>query len=530
MKQHFILLTALLFACAGSKAQNLYSFGGTTTDAITSIAIDKQENVLCALSATSDTTHIGDTIYHKRGAYLVKIRPDSTIAWHVYLGNGLYNTSFSIPVVHVNAANEYFVTGLYTDTFSIGNITLTDTGDNAFIARLDTNGAPVYLKRLGNRVIMRDFCFDAQGNIIIAGLARGNAATLLGDSIHTYGNTMDILLAKLTPQADVLWHTTAGGGGTYSEYLTSVCVDAADNIYVGGSIRSNAAFDNLTIQVHTTATYTGIVAKYNSSGAAQWVNRSGQFVETVACTPGGEVLAGGDGRGIFGTDTLWDVDGFLSGFNTTGGLTFVHGILESDSLTPNGSVASIKRLSNGNFLVAGFAADTFYFGNMLYTEGVLSQTGFTGTFDITGQATQKSQIVLSNALLLHSIDISECTFAAGGMVGYQQPNPQQDTVVTWGSGDGFMLVNKISNDCETITGIPSPVQSGFLLYPNPADNAVNMHVSEIVNTVSCHDMAGRTCDVSYSLSNSLLSINTQQLSPGMYILKINGLTAKFVKQ
>lgn len=531
MKKHYFLLSFILFISPVSQAQNIFTCGGKSSESVTDIEIDKQENVLCAVRNLSDTLYSGGSVFYGSGAHLVKIRPDNTIAWQMNIGNGSYSSDLKEPVIGIDQANGYYITGYYSDTFTIGNLTLTDTGDNAFIAKLDTNGAPIYLKRLGNRILVRDLCFDSQGNILIAGMARGNAATLRGDSIHTYGNTSDLLLARLTPQADVIWQTHAGGVDSYSEYLTSVCVDAADNIYVGGSIRSNSTFNSISLPVVGTAGYSGVVAKYNSSGVAQWAKLSGDFVNSVACSAGGEVIAAGEGSNRFDTIMVPAIHGYIAGFNGNGGLKFVHAVMRADStVAPTGNLESVIRLSNGNFMAAGVAPDSFYFANMLYTGGAISPNAFTITIDVDGNALQKYQVVLSNSTHFLAIDKSECTLAMGGLYGYQDPNPVYDTLERYGSLSAWVMVNKVSSDCESITGITATSGTKLILYPNPTNGVMHTLVDGPVTSLNCYDIAGRVCNVPYTYSGNLLTLNVWGLQAGMYVLHVNNTVTRFVKQ
>ncbi len=72
-------------------------------------------------------------------------------------------------------------------------------------------------------------------------------------------------------------------------------------------------------------------------------------------------------------------------------------------------------------------------------------------------------------------------------------------------------------------------QTSFTLYPNPAKNYVNIDIAENVNDneVIVYDLTGRQV-LSQKLSSN--TINVSALPAGIYILKIDNITGKFVKE
>lgn len=72
-------------------------------------------------------------------------------------------------------------------------------------------------------------------------------------------------------------------------------------------------------------------------------------------------------------------------------------------------------------------------------------------------------------------------------------------------------------------------QTSFTLYPNPAKDYVNIDIAENVNNneVIVYDLTGRQV-LSQKLSSN--TINVSALPAGIYILKIDNITGKFVKE
>ncbi|MDP1728271.1 MAG: LamG-like jellyroll fold domain-containing protein [Bacteroidota bacterium] len=109
---------------------------------------------------------------------------------------------------------------------------------------------------------------DGSGNVYVAGTFKGNSNWGLTE-ITGAGN--DIFLSKYNSTGDLLWVVSAGS--TDDEAASSVAVDASGNPYITGSFRSTATFGSSS--VISAGSDDIFIAKYNSSGNLQWVNRIG---------------------------------------------------------------------------------------------------------------------------------------------------------------------------------------------------------------------------------------------------------------
>ena len=120
--------------------------------------------------------------------------------------------------------------------------------------------------------------------------AAGNiylVGTFLGEA--SFGSTTltskglnDIYVVKLSPTGDVIWARSAGGTG--SDAALAVAVDATGNVYVTGYFKTQATFDTTTVTGSATLG-NFFLAKYSSSGQLVWI-----VDEDASKWSGGKVL------------------------------------------------------------------------------------------------------------------------------------------------------------------------------------------------------------------------------------------------
>jgi uncharacterized repeat protein (TIGR02543 family) len=81
---------------------------------------------------------------------------------------------------------------------------------------------------------------------------------------------------------------------------------------------------------------------------------------------------------------------------------------------------------------------------------------------------------------------------------------------------------------EQITGISEIESVSIEIYPNPVKDELQIESGELrINRVEIVDVAGK---IIYQFSNLRNPINVSALSQGIYFLRINGKTVKFVKE
>lgn len=95
--------------------------------------------------------------------------------------------------------------------------------------------------------------------------------------------TLFISIANLAVSQTTAWQWAKSGGGPIDDYVSRTIVDASGNVYVAGSFESvSITIGTITVNNGGTSGRDIFIAKYNSSGVVQWVQRiTGSMSEYV---------------------------------------------------------------------------------------------------------------------------------------------------------------------------------------------------------------------------------------------------------
>ncbi len=207
---------------------------------------------------------------------------------------------------------------------------------------------------------------DTSGNYYITGHFAGTAT--FGDQSRTSAGGRDIFVTKYNSSGVVQWVRAAGGTGEDNGY--GIATDASGNVYVTGSFSGTAAFGN---QSRTAVGGSDIfLAKYNSSGALQWVRAEGGTGEdigvNVVADASGVLYTTGVffGTATFGTESrtsAGDLDIFVAKYNDSGTLQWVRA--EGGATIDYGIGIAID--ASGNVYTTGHFSGTATFGTTTKT-------------------------------------------------------------------------------------------------------------------------------------------------------------------
>lgn len=298
----------------------------------------------------------------------------------------------------VNAAGEIYVTGFFKNTATFEGTTGTTTMsanttqgqyDDAFLARYDTDGNLIWVRKAGG-----DYDDDAwsvsannSGKIFITGEFNGYA-TFDSKALTVTGIPADIFIACYNSAGDIQWVERAGS--TLLDRGRGICSDNA-NIYLTGQFGGAATFGTTTL---TAADSLDIfIASYEANGAFRWAMAVGGEADrdslgpeagnAVAVDKAGNVYATGGylKASTFGTITLAPytrTDMFLTKISQSG----YSGINEDMT---NNSFNVYPNPNNGQFTFSFNVSERDDYamelrnvmGQIIYTEKL---TGFSGEY------------------------------------------------------------------------------------------------------------------------------------------------------
>lgn len=213
----------------------------------------------------------------------------------------------------------------------------------------------------------RGVCVDSIGNVYVTGefefTAYFNSTPIVSAGLH------DIFLAKYDPSGNLLWVNRAGGRG--GDVGHGISIDAAGNVYITGEFEDTATFNNVTLIAHSVVNEI-FIAKYNSSGALQWVKNAGgtntdKGFAISADAAGNSYLTGWfNSWAYFGNTTLVSFgakDIFVAKYNTNGDFEWAQ--QAGDTLEDEGKGISVDNF--GNVYVTGLFTDKASFGSTTLT-------------------------------------------------------------------------------------------------------------------------------------------------------------------
>ncbi len=315
------------------------------------IKCDKNGNIY--LAATSNGTSVLTTIgAHQPSlaggldAILLKFSPSGSRIWGTYYGSSTSDYGIS---VEVDTNNFIYLIGQAGSSSNIGTPGThmpTSLANQPFVAKFDSSGVRQWGTYFGGSTGTSD-CegsgIDKNNDIYIC----GSTATTTGTGIGTsgayqtaYSGAIDGFVAKFNKTTGtILWSTYFGGNG--GETVTSISIDTGTSLYLCGTttstdtISSPSAFNtSCDINAPSSGSYSAFLAKLNSNtGSKIWGTYYGgdtseDKANAVMTDSFGNVYMAGYTNSRSGIATPnamrptpyvpWQIDGFLTKFNTNG--------------------------------------------------------------------------------------------------------------------------------------------------------------------------------------------------------------------
>jgi hypothetical protein len=242
-------------------------------------------------------------------AFVAKFNTNGVFQWAKALGGTGIDRGQSVAV---NANGDVFVCGEVASAGGnfnpggTGGSVTSAGGSDAFLAKYSSNGTFQWVKTIAGTA--SDLAFDVTVDINQDVYVTGNTASATtnfnvgGTGGLADGNGADdVYVAKYTTAGTFLWVKRVGGNLT--DQGRSVRTDANGNLYISGNFQSTANFNSGgTGGIVTSAGNIDIyLAKYNSTGAFQWVRSMGGTAPDYGLSIGidttGDVYLAGEFQG-----------------------------------------------------------------------------------------------------------------------------------------------------------------------------------------------------------------------------------------
>jgi len=550
----------------GTQNGNIYptSLATDTSGDLYVICNNYYSNVLSIDTFTlSDSTGIG--------VFMIKLSPEGVVLW---VKNIVMSGFYPDGCIGIDGAGYVYVTGDFiSPTLTIGAITLynADTSMSsldAFIAKFDATGSPIWVKGFGN--VGNDepltLSVTKSGNIYITGSFDEDTLDIGGMTI--YGDTALSLdsfaegnnfFTRYDSSGNVIWAQYL----SYHENIFGSATDANNNVYLAGGVDTGFTFGTTVF----TGSFEAFLAKYDISGTLEWDRAAGGAnggnTYGIAVDNCGKIwVSGGAGGSLpvgyqmyFGADTLSFNYGpsaadpmYIVAYDTGG--NYVWGIT-----LPSGGddYSGLAVDNNGNFYVGGD-----------YEGGVLAMALGPDTLPAYGTEIlfiAKYKYDTVGCRICTTSPVPDFSYTGDAVVHFTYTGATSYDSLVWNFGDGILsnvvdpvhtyTTGGVYDACVSIysscisdggvatycseinvpLGIANIVKPGEInIYPDPAtDECTISYSSEFLQGiyVAIYDMAGRQVS-KYLLSGSSTVIFLGDIAPGMYECRIGQDNGSFV--
>jgi Beta-propeller repeat len=179
--------------------------------------------------------------------------------------------------IATDASGNVYVTGYFSGTATFGALPpINSIGfSDIFIVKYNNLGVAQWVQKAGGTsfTTAQKIAVDASGNVYVTGYFAGTATFgALSPIVSVGGVVYDIFIAKYNSSGTAQWVQKAGGTG--ADYGSGIALDASNNVFITGFFNGTATFGALP-PIVSAGGQDIFVAKYNSSGTAQWVKQAG---------------------------------------------------------------------------------------------------------------------------------------------------------------------------------------------------------------------------------------------------------------
>ncbi|CAN5160714.1 hypothetical protein BH09BAC5_BH09BAC5_23980 [soil metagenome] len=440
------------------------TYGGTVSEYLASIQQTADGGYILCGTTFSFNTQPFGDIW------IVKINSSGNITWQNHYGYTGYDYGYSIQ----QTPDLGYIVGGLTSSFGAGYY-------DYFIMKIDSIGNAIWGTTIGGAANDEGYAIiqTNDGGYMIAGQEDSYSTTQF--------NPYQIMLSKLNSSGTVVWSKSYGGGNAAGNYICNSMRKTTDGgaILVGWTDGIDAGMQDVYL------------LKVDSLGTTQWAKTYGG----VASDFGNDVrqISGG-GYAIAGTTNSFGAgnnDAYLITTDSNGNL--IWSVCFGDTLSDTGN--SLDQTADGGFILAGQtdgvssnAADMFLVKcDAAGSTGCRENDATTTVLNHTPVETLINPLISSNALW-------------------------QVTSGTTGTGCN------VTTFCNTV-GINSLNSSDdlFSVFPNPASDQISF--SKALNGVEVYSVFG---ELLFSENNKVATISLINFADGIYIVKSENMSAKFV--
>ena len=324
--------------------------------------------------------------------------------------------SDAITSVDSDENRNLYITGTFRQQMSFGQQTITSNGDDdVFIAHLDSTGLPIWTKSFGS--ISNDEASDIaykNGFIYTSGFFWDSISIGTTTLQAGFGGSA-LYLSKLDAvNGNLIWSKVIEGDGI--KEITDIEIDDDLNVYITGHYNQTIIFDNATYQPN--GNISGFIAKYDENGTEQWTKNLGQTASTygkhILADSNMVYLVGNfDGQVTVGDSSFTsganDNNGFLAKWTSMGQFQWAKEMTGVGDL----DIADIE-IYEDELFIAGHYQNSLRFDGNLIQSPTIDYNIFIAKYTEQGGFLNVLNLGNSSNEFLTSMEIAEDKILAGG--------------------------------------------------------------------------------------------------------------------
>ncbi len=293
--------------------------------------------------------------------FVVRTISNTSYAWQWAVQSTNTSSLKTIADAAVDNNGSVITVGSYKNSYTFGTSTITSTGGyDMFILKNDANGNLVWLKGIGSSAgddEAQGVSTDAFGNIYVAGYFNGSIS--IGNTTLTSTGDADVFILKFTADGSLIWANQAGG--TNRDQGFDIKVDALGNSYLTGRFYGTANFGGISLNTNSSYAKT-FTAMYDANGNALWAKEAtstaDNYGNSVTFDASGNCYVMGyfslamTFSGVTITPRINNIDYFLVKYNASGNLEWAKRI-DGDFIANLKYMTHIVSDAAGNIFIAG---------------------------------------------------------------------------------------------------------------------------------------------------------------------------------
>lgn len=263
-----------------------------------SVTVDNNGDAIVVIDFVGSSITFGDiTLINDNPSHyyaeiaIVKYDNQGNVLWARNYGGPKRDSPTALTT---DSTGNIYITGQFEEAITFGSFTLTTTtGQAGFIAKFDSNGNPVFAKKIIEETSISPFHAiktDNAGNVYLTGSFNSATATFGMISFENEGWSPNIataqrpFVAKMDSMGNYIWVRVAKSTNNMTSGATalSLDIDAAGNVYSGGNFSCATLMFGNQLLTKTTAALSDnnmYLVKYDANGTEIWARNAGSNLE-----------------------------------------------------------------------------------------------------------------------------------------------------------------------------------------------------------------------------------------------------------